>query len=123
MNGNKVFVDTNIILYLLSGDTTIAELLDGKQIYISFITQLELLSFSKNTKKDLKVIDELLDHCVIIDVNDEIKDMVVEFKRRYHFKLPDAIIITTAIYLDLPLITADQQFKKARELNLIFYER
>lgn len=51
MNGNKVFVDTNIILYLLGGDSTIAELLNGKQIYISFITQLELLSYSKGTKK------------------------------------------------------------------------
>jgi predicted nucleic acid-binding protein len=50
MNGNKVFVDTNIILYLLSGDITLAELLNGKQIYISFITQLELLSYSKSTR-------------------------------------------------------------------------
>lgn len=32
MNGSKVFVDTNIILYLLGGDKTIAELLDAKQI-------------------------------------------------------------------------------------------
>jgi predicted nucleic acid-binding protein len=54
MNGNKVFVDTNIILYLFGGDKTIAELLNGKQIYISFITQLELLSYSKNTKNDFK---------------------------------------------------------------------
>jgi hypothetical protein len=38
MNGNKIFVDTNIILYLLSGDKTLAELLDRKQLYISFIT-------------------------------------------------------------------------------------
>ena len=45
MIGNKIFVDTNIILYLLNGDETIADLLDGKQIYISFITELELLSF------------------------------------------------------------------------------
>jgi predicted nucleic acid-binding protein len=73
MNGNKVFADTNIILYLLGGDTTIAELLNGKQIYISFVTQLELLSYSKNTNKDFKIIHELLDQFVIIDINEEIK--------------------------------------------------
>jgi len=123
MNGNKVFVDTNIILYLLGGDKTIAELLNGKQIYISFITQLELLGYSKSTKKDLKIIQELIDQCVIIDINDEIKDMVIDLKRKYRLKLPDGIIIATAIYLDLPLITADQEFKKAEQLNLIFYER
>lgn len=123
MNGNKVFVDTNIILYLFFFFLTIAELLNGKQIYLSFITQLELLSYSKNTKKDLKIIQELLDQCVIIDINDEIKEMVIDLKRRYRFKLPDGIIIATAIYLDLPLITADQEFKKAEQLNLIIYER
>jgi predicted nucleic acid-binding protein len=123
MTGNKVFVDTNIILYLLGGDKTIADLLNGKQIYLSFITQLELLGFSKNTKKDLKIIQELIDQCVIIDINDEIKDMVIDLKRNHRLKLPDCIIIATALYLDLPLITADQEFKKAEQLNLIFYER
>lgn len=123
MIGNKVFVDTNIILYLLGGDKTIADLLNGKQIYLSFITQLELLGYSKNTKKDLKIIQELIDQCVIIDINEEIKDMVIDLKRNHRLKLPDCIIIATALYLDLPLITADQEFKKAEQLNLIFYER
>jgi len=123
MNGNKIFVDTNIILYLLGGDKTIAELLNGKQIYLSFISQLELLGYSKNTKKELKIIRELLDQCVIIDINDEIKEMVIDLKRKYRFKLPDGIIIATAIYLDLPLLTADQEFKKAEQLNLIIYQR
>jgi predicted nucleic acid-binding protein len=49
--------------------------------------------------------------------------MVIDLKRKYRFKLPDGIIIATAIYLDLPLITADQEFKKTEQLNLIFYER
>ena len=123
MNGNKVFVDTNIILYLLGGDLTIAELLNGKQIYISFITQLELLGYSKTTKKELKIIQEFIDQCVIIDINDEIKEKVIELKRKYRLKLPDGVIIATAMYLDLPLISADQEFKKAEALNLIFYER
>jgi predicted nucleic acid-binding protein len=123
MNGNKVFVDTNIILYLLGGDSTIAELLNGKQIYISFITQLELLSYPISTKKDLKIVQDFIDQCVIIDINEEIKEKIIELKRKYRFKLPDGIIIATAIYLDLPLISADQEFKKAESLSLILYEK
>ena len=42
MNGNKLFLDSNIVLYLLAGDQTLAELLDRKQLYISFATSLEL---------------------------------------------------------------------------------
>ena len=49
MNGNKLFIDTNIILYLLNGDITLAEILNNKQIYISVITELELFSFRNIT--------------------------------------------------------------------------
>jgi len=41
MTGNKLFLDTNILLYLLQGDETLTHSLDQKQFYISFITQLE----------------------------------------------------------------------------------
>jgi predicted nucleic acid-binding protein len=123
MNGNKIFVDTNIILYLLNGDETLAELLNEKQLHISFITQLELLSYPKNSRKDTKIIQEFIDQCIIMDINDEIKDIVIELKKKHHFKLPDAIIIASALYMDLPLITSDQDFRKSDTLNLIFYER
>lgn len=39
MNGNTLFLDTNIILYLLDGDQTLAELLNDRQLYISVITE------------------------------------------------------------------------------------
>jgi len=45
MSGDKLFLDTNIIIYFLSGDKTLAELIDEKMIYVSFVTQLELLSY------------------------------------------------------------------------------
>lgn len=45
MSGPNFLIDTNIALYLLSGNTTIAEIINGSQVYISFITQLELLGY------------------------------------------------------------------------------
>lgn len=122
MNGNKLFLDTNIILYFLSGDKTLAELLDGKQFYLSFITQLELLAFAGISRKDQQIIEELLGQCVIIDINAEIKLKVVDIRKKYKIKIPDSIVIATSLYLDLPLLTADSAFKKVEELNLIFYE-
>ncbi len=123
MNGNKLFLDTNILLYLLAGDETLTLTLDQKQFYISFVTQLEILSFPGLSKKDLKVINELLNECVIIDVNTEIKKLTVEYRKNYKLKLPDCLIAATSIYLDIPLITADSDFKKVEELNLIYYEK
>ena len=123
MSGNKLFLDTNILLYLLQGDKTLAEVLDKRQIYISFITQLELLSFSSLTKQETNVIHELLKECVIIDINSEIKNLTIIYRQKYKIRLPDTIIAATSLYLDLPLITADADFKRIEELNLIFYER
>jgi len=123
MSGNRLFLDTNILLYLLQGDETLVEVLDKKQIYISFVTQLELLSFPGLSKKDNKVIDELLKECVIIDINSEIKNLTISYRKKYKLKLPDSIIAASSLYLDIPLISADADFKKIDELNLIFYER
>jgi len=123
MSGNKLFLDTNILLYLLQGDDTLVEVLDNKQVYISFITQLELLSFTGLTKRDLKLINELLNECVIIDINSEIKILAINIRKTNKMKLPDSVIAATSLYLDIPLITADADFKRIEELNLIFYER
>lgn len=63
MNGNKLFLDTNIILYLLNGDKILAELLNNKQLYISVITELELLAFKGITPKEEIIIKEFITQC------------------------------------------------------------
>lgn len=123
MSGNKIFADTNIILYLLSGDTTLAELLDRKQLYISFITQLELLGYPGLTKKNQKIIKDFLNQCIIVDINEDIKELTIQIKQATSVKLPDAIILASALYMDLPIITADEDFKKSEESDIIFYQR
>jgi predicted nucleic acid-binding protein len=45
MNGNRLFVDTNILLYYLKGNEEVVELISDKDLTLSFITELELLSF------------------------------------------------------------------------------
>ncbi len=47
MNGNELFLDTNIILYYLNGDETLIPVLEDKKLFLSFITEMELLSYSK----------------------------------------------------------------------------
>lgn len=122
MNGNKLFLDTNIILYLLNGDETLAELLNEKQLYISVITELELLAYKGITAKEEKVIKEFVSQCKTITINNAIKQETIRIRKGYNTKLPDSIIIATALYLDFPLITSDIDFKKVDELTLILYE-
>lgn len=60
MNGNNLFLDTNIIIYFLSGDNTLTDLLEGKSIFISVITKLELLSFHEMSSRDQQRIEKFI---------------------------------------------------------------
>ena len=121
MSGNSLFLDTNIVLYLLGGDRTLIPLLEGQQLYVSFITQLELLSYKGLTESDSNKITEFLSECVVIDLNEPIKDIAIRLRKEYGLKLPDSIIISTAIYLNIPLISSDKEFSKVKQADLILY--
>jgi predicted nucleic acid-binding protein len=56
-------------------------------------------------------------------MNSQIKQKVISLKQSYKIKLPDAIIAATAIVYNLPFITSDADFKKIKELQLIFLEK
>jgi len=109
-------------LYFLKGDQEVIEMISDKDLVISFITELELLSFPKLNDDSEKIINGLLKDCQIIDINQEIKDLAIEFRRKSKLKLPDAIIAATAFYNKLPLLTADKQFQTIEELEIIFYQ-
>ena len=122
MNGNRLLLDTNIILYLLNGDETLAELLNEKQLYISIITELELLAFKGITAKEEKVVNEFVSQCKTINITSEVKQNTIKIRKKYNTKLPDSIIMATAQYLELPLVTSDAEFKKVDNLILLYYE-
>ena len=121
MNGNRYFVDTNILIYLLSGDNTLISILNQKQIYISFITEIELLSFADLTDKERNKIVAMLKNFIVMDINESIKETTIRYRKDFKLKIPDAIIAATANYLNLPLLTADLAFKSIPELTTIIY--
>lgn len=121
MNGNKIVLDTNIILYLLSGDKTLSEFLQDKEGYVSVVTELELIGFPDITAKELKQVKSFLDDCIVIEITEEIKSIYSMLRKQYRLKLGDAMAAATAIYLDLPFMSADRAFTKITELQLTSY--
>jgi len=119
MNGKEILIDTNIVLYLLKGNDTLEEMLQGKDSYLSFITELELIGFPNISVKEEKQIIELLNDCLIISLNNGIKKNYIELRKKYHLRLADAIIAARAIALNIPLITSDKQFATVKELKLV----
>lgn len=97
MNGNKFLLDTNIILYILAGDKTIAEYLQNQILYTSIICEIELFSFKSLSVSLEKEIKKFLKEFQIVSINDEIKDLTIQLRKKYLLKIPDAIIAATSI--------------------------
>ncbi|MBX2946318.1 MAG: type II toxin-antitoxin system VapC family toxin [Cyclobacteriaceae bacterium] len=125
MNGIdlQAFCDTNIAIYLLSGDEHLAELLQGMDTKLSFITELELLSKPNITPGETVKTKAFINQCTVVDISPAIKKKVIEIRLKMKIKLPDAIIAASAITLGLPIITADKQFEKIPGLSAIIVNR
>lgn len=122
MSGSKYLLDTNIILYILSGDKVLANHLHQKNLYASFISEMELFSFRGLTSKEEKSIRAFLAEFRIIDIDETIKQEAISIRKNYSLKLPDSIIAATAVTLQLTLITADKQYRQIEKLLLELYE-
>src|SRR5690625_836669 len=105
MSGNSLLLDTNIILYFLNGDDTLAPLLQENDLVISIIAEVELLGYEALTGNELIRTKEFLNLCTIINITTDIKERAIKIRRRYKIKLPDAFIMATASSLDIPLVT------------------
>ncbi|MBA4408526.1 MAG: VapC toxin family PIN domain ribonuclease [Odoribacter sp.] len=123
MNGNNILLDTNIVLYLLNGEETLIPLLEEKNLFLSFITQLELLGNRNIEPNDILKIKQFISECTVIDISSGIKEFTISIRQKYSVKLPDCIIMATSLWLNMPLITADQDFKKIDIADLIFFKR
>ena len=122
MNGTKILIDTNIALYLFRGDQNLGSTLQGAETYVSFVNELELLGFKGIIQQEVSWIELFLEECSVVDINKGIKYITIDLRRQYSLKLPDAIIAATAIFLCIPLISADRQFDQVTELTFVFYQ-
>ncbi len=121
MSGNKYLADTNVLLYILDGNSGVADFIH-EDFYLSEISEIELLGNKGITELQLKYRTKIINNCTIVNLSEYIKRLAIKLKQNYTIKIPDAIIAATAIYLDFPLLTADKDFKKIKELNLILIQ-
>ncbi len=122
MNGINLVADTNLLIYLLKGNKRIAEQLEGSQLFISVITEMELLGMYGINPANLKVVKNVISDCIIVDFNNEIKQIAIELKQKHKIKLPDAIIAATSTFLNFPLFTSDKYFSKIPHLDCVIIE-
>jgi hypothetical protein len=106
MNGK--LLDTNILIYLSKREIELESFSSREtKLYISVITYMEALGFQFVNSIEKSIIEQLCSNFEIINLNQDIIDKVIEIRQKKRIKLPDAIILSTAIHLGLDLITAN----------------
>lgn len=121
MNGVDFLADTNVLLYLLSGNPVISDFLDSR-LAISEITMLELLGVKDITAERLQIRQALVKNTRLVYLNDEIRSLTISLRQQCKVKLPDALIAATAQWLQVPLLTADRDFAKLPRLQLLLIQ-
>lgn len=112
----SILADTNALIRLLGGDTLVAEIIDGKIVFISEMTEMELLCKPNQTKEQKYVIAKLLSDCIIVSFSPEIKQQAIKVRLSTRLKLVDAIVAATAMMLEVAILTNDEAFGSLKNM-------
>lgn len=121
----KYIWDTNTAIYYLQQvfpekvEVFVDSLLEESPIAISAITEIELLCWRNAAPTDLKLIENFIEDCLLIELSKPVKLQTIEIRKLYKIKLPDAIIAASALVYDLTLLSRDLNFKQIENLKLI----
>ena len=116
---DKLLLDTNAVIYALQGALHINELLERRNLHLSFITEIELYSWPVLKPDDQRLIRNFISSCQILESSFPLKKRVIEIRKNYKLKMADAFIAATAIQYDIPLVSADVVFNKVTGINFI----
>jgi predicted nucleic acid-binding protein len=118
-------LDTNAIIYYLDEDPTVVPLLEpilGQDIaiFVSVVTELELLSHPGLTEEDMAEIQQLLTSVVIFPLESRLAQLAGALRRQYHLKTPDSVVAATALLTRTTLVTRNiRDFQGIDGLSLL----
>lgn len=106
MNGK--LVDTNILIYLSKRKLELDKIATPEVILsISVITYMEVLGFKFENNFEKHSIEQLCKYFPVIGLNQKVVNKVIAIRQHHKIKLPDAIILATAVIFEMELVTAN----------------
>ena len=116
----KYLVDSNIFIYALNENVICKKFFENyhKDSSYSIISRLEILSYNY-TDDELKELKDFLSNFNCINVNFEIIDKAVKNTYKKRIKVPDNIIVSTAMVNNLKLVTANEKDFKGLDIEII----
>jgi predicted nucleic acid-binding protein len=122
MSGNRLLLDTNILIYLSKKELKLEDFASENDVlFISVITLMEAKGYQFSNKKEETIIDSLCENLIKAYLTDDVIETVISLRKKHNIKLPDAIILATAIENNLQLITRNtKDFEVAAPSNIVF---
>jgi hypothetical protein len=112
MNGNSALLDSNILIYLSKNELPFSILDQFAALFVSIISYMEVLGYRFSNSKEENFVKELVSIFNVRFIDQEIAENVIDIRKQYRIKLPDAIIAATANTDDLCLVTRNiEDFK------------
>jgi len=115
---NNYLLDTNSIIYAFNDSFRFPR----NNYFISIITEIELLSYHKLTSNEEHILKQALSNFNLINLTDSIKNTTIKIRKKYNLKLPDSIIMATALVQNATLVTSDKKLLNLDFLNTVEYK-
>ncbi|MCK9462262.1 MAG: type II toxin-antitoxin system VapC family toxin [Proteobacteria bacterium] len=124
MNGARFLLDTNVLIGFLGGAKWAADFFERTsakkpEYLVSAVTRMELLGFPGITEEEEGRVAALLARLEPVPIDTQVEEAAISLRRTGNLKLPDAIIAATALTRKAALVTADEDFKKVPDLEVV----
>lgn len=116
----RYLLDTNTVVYCLEGVFPLFEKISFEdELYLSFISRIELYCGKNNEEQEFSI-RRFVSDLVEFETDSDITERTIFVRKKYGLKIPDAIIVATAIEKGLTLVTADKEIlKKVKDIEII----
>ena len=101
-------LDTNLAIHELHDE--LVERLPERDVLVSVVTEIELLGFPDLSIEEEAGIRALLLSFEIVPLDERVKDETIRLRRAMRLRLPDAIVLATAVVTRSELLTNDLEF-------------
>ncbi len=117
MNGIKYLLDTCTLIGLQKQTADSLALVSAhnalmNECAISLITYMEFVGFYGVDDETAKQLEQITNHFVQLPIDTRIAQLTIQLRQRHKIKLPDCLVLATALAHNLELLTLDDGLKR-----------
>lgn len=119
----EIFLDTSIIIELLKGRIS----KETKQMLEENVISISIISFVETCRHVHKIgkggqwqsLKDRLEEFKIVGIGTTVGELAAQISSRQNLSIADSIIYATALYNNMPLVTADNEFRNKKGVIII----